>query len=122
VTAVADAKSEREHVRNQFLSLTKYMGVRGGTVAEGLIEKPAIVKLAEVITTPVGTQPSVTPPPGEACTKIGGNTRADLLARCRNPTKPEVIGRAYYPHLKLLWSRKELTWDGVCYQTAEGVR
>lgn len=123
VTAVADAKAEREHVRNQFLSLTKYMGVRGGNVAEGIIPKSVAfsipVETANVL--PVNTT-QVTPPPGEACTKIGGNTRADLLARCRNPTKPEVIGRAYYPHLKLLWSRKELTWDGACYQTAEGVR
>ena len=120
VTAVADAKSEREHIRNQFLSLTKYMGVRGGGVAEGLVPKPVIVKIAEVITNTV--ESATTPPPGEPCTKIGSNTRADLLARCRTPMLPEVIGRAYYPHLKLLWKRGEMTWNGTHYQSREGVR
>lgn len=119
VTAVADAKSEREHIRNQFLSLTKYMGVRGGSVAEGLVEKPLVTLF------PAKTEVTVeeiTPPPGEPCTKIGSNTRADLLARCRTPMLPEVIGRAYYPHLKLLWKRGEITWNGSHYQTREGVR
>lgn len=119
VTAVADAKSEREHVRNQFLSLAKYMGVRGGSVVEGLAPKPVAVETPTLTSVMVGDIPA---PPGEPCTKIGSNTRADLLARCRTPMLPEVIGRAYYPHLKLLWKRGEMTWNGTHYQSREGVR
>lgn len=119
VTAVADAKSEREHIRNQFLSLTKYMGVRGGSVAEGLAPKSAVTLYPAECEVTVKEIPA---PPGEPCTKIGSNTRADLLARCRTPMLPEVIGRNYYPHLKLLWKRGEMTWNGTHYQTREGVR
>lgn len=119
VTAVADAKSEREHIRNQFLSLTKYMGVRGGSVAEGLVPKSITIETPTLTSVMVGDVPA---PPGEPCTKIGSNTRADLLARCRTPMLPEVIGRAYYPHLKLLWKRGEMTWNGTHYQSREGVR
>lgn len=120
VTAVADAKSEREHIRNQFLSLTKYMGVRGGSISEALAPKPVVsVETSAPSAVVSGGVPS---PPGEPCAKIGSNTRADLLARCRNPMLPEVIGRKYYPHLKLLWNRGEMTWNGTHYQAREGVR
>ena len=121
VTAVADTKSEREHIRNQFLSLTKYMGVRGGDVKEVLSNKPIEFNI-QPLSNVEKEEESVPPPPGEPCTRIGGNTRATLLARLRNKTMPIHIGKEFYPHMRLLLDRGELTWDGTYYQAVEGVR
>lgn len=108
VTAALDVKAERENLRNQFQSVANYLG-----------RKPAAkpVETSSPVPT-IATQPvasEVPSPPGEACSKIGSNTRATLLARCAKPTKPEDIGRAFFPHLKLLWQRKELVWNGSEY-------
>ena len=118
VAAVSDAKAERENVRGQFLSLTKYMGVRGNSASEGLHEKTT--ERRQEYPTPVESEESSSggEPPGEACTRIGKNTEAMLLARFRTPQVPEVAGRVYIPHLKLLWSRGKLIWDGAKYRTA----
>lgn len=115
VAAVSDAKAERENVRNQFLTLTKYMGVRSSSASEGLKEREAKRK-AE----PEENEEVIDggDPPGEACSRIGKNTEAMLLARFRAPQLPEAAGRVYIPHLKLLWSRGKLSWDGEKYRTA----
>jgi len=107
VTAVADCKTERENTRNQFISLTKYIGIGVEKRVETSSPAPKQVT-AETVS-------EVTDPPGEACSKIGANTRATLLARCVRPTKPEHIGRDMYPQMKLLWTRGELSWDGEHY-------
>jgi hypothetical protein len=114
VTAVADCKAERENTRNQFISLMKYIG----TGVEKRVETSSPVSNPTVS----ATQSVVSDPPGEACSKIGANTRATLLARCKNPTKPEHIGRDMYPQMKLLWNRGDLLWDGISYITKEGVK
>jgi hypothetical protein len=116
VAAVSDAKAERENVRNQFLTLTKYMGIRGSSSSEGLKERELKRR-----TEPEEVEASgggVSEPPGEACTRIGKNTEAMLLARFRAPQLPEAAGRVYIPHLKLLWSRGKLSWDGEKYRAA----
>lgn len=115
VAAVSDAKAERENVRNQFLTLTKYMGVRGSSASEGLKEREAKRSVE-----PEGGDEVAAggEPPGEACSRIGKNTEAMLLARFRAPQLPEAAGRVYIPHLKLLWSRGKLSWDGEKYRTA----
>ena len=134
VTAVADCKAERENTRNQFISLTKYIGIGAEKRVETLSPAPKQVTAETVseVTDPPGekrvetlspatkqvtaeTVSEVTDPPGEACSKIGANTRATLLARCVRPTRPEHIGRDMYPQMKLLWTRGELSWDGQHY-------
>lgn len=114
VTAVTDCKVERENTRNQFLNLTKYIGTGSEKRLETTSPAPEPV-VAETVS-------EVSEPPGEACSKIGANTRATLLARCRMPTKPEHIGRDMYPQMKLLWKRGELIWNGETYQAREGVK
>lgn len=111
VAAVSDAKAERENVRNQFISLTKYIGVRSSTQVEKQANRESPVESHGAAN--VATEPPE--PPGDACTRIGKNTEAMLLARFRTPQLPEAAGRAYIPHLKLLWTRGRLKWNGKEY-------
>lgn len=61
-------------------------------------------------------------PPGEACTRIGADTKSSILAFCRKPKALEDIrkhikkGEADTVRLlKLLWVRDDLRYDGESY-------
>jgi hypothetical protein len=110
VCAAQDTKAERENTRNMFQGVSRYLGLNK-TKVQPVVNAGTISVVDE--------NQQEQPPPGEACSKIGSKTKDMLLARCKKPTAPEDIGRMYYPHLKLLWERKLLLWDGTHY-TASG--
>lgn len=106
--AALDTKKEMESLTNDFDSIRRYLGMK--PYAE---KAPAAAARPEEAPSEAAEPPSE--PPGVACTKIGTDTKAMLLARAKKPTKPDELGRRYVPHFKLLWARGLLNWDGELY-------
>ena len=112
--AALDAKKECEALTNDFGAISRYIGLApySAKVAKEVPAEEPEAAPAEEDAKPKG---KVKPPPGVACTKIGQATKDMLLSRAQKPMKPDDFGRRFLPHLKLLWSRGLLLWDGEFY-------
>jgi ApbE superfamily uncharacterized protein (UPF0280 family) len=113
IRTLEQIKEDREYVRDETSKIMRYIGA-----------KPA---MSPPVPTPTTFPPSVVAPeaapetknvsPGAASiTKIGANAKGEIMAALKvGPRTLREIGSKYTEHLKLLWARQEVKYDGERY-------
>lgn len=108
IKAVAELKERYSNVRADFGDIRGFIGAKAPVPPPTLMPAQA-------------ADPAPAPPPAgrenispgdPAITKIGSNTKAELLALLHRKTQP---GPKFAEHLKLLWARGEVKYDGAIY-------
>lgn len=112
IRTLEQIKEDREYVRDETSKIMRYIGA-----------KP----MSPPVPTPTTFPPSVVAPeaapetknvsPGTpSITKIGTNAKGEIMAALKvGPRKLAEIGPKYAEHMKLLWSRGEVKYDGERY-------
>lgn len=108
IRAVEQVKEYRENVRTDYSSLRKYLG----TPASEPVSSPT--KVATPLTTVV-SELQEADPPGTPVQRISTKVRSMLLAALKQPHAPSSLGNKFSGHLKLLWTRGEIKWNGKEY-------
>ena len=113
IRAVEELKEHREYVRNSMISLNKYLGTRPSAAPTPL---PPADEPAAAPTIVPDTRKANISPGAPSISKIGSNTKGELLAQLKvKPRSLSELGQKYTEHMKLLWSRGEVKFDGERY-------
>ena len=113
--------SDRAYILEQ-LKLAPDSVLADAMLAFNVIRDKVVIvrKMTELATTSVNPAPSSeeaklrpnVPPGGSTITKIGSSTKEELLKTLGQGAQPSA---KYQEHLKLLWERGEVKFDGQCW-------